>query len=182
MSTTKSAVLAKDRTGLRERNQALLHARAVALSQPLASETRNAVKVLVFSVGNESFGLPASTIREIVRVKKFTRIPGTPGHVPGVVNLRGEIISVTDLATLVGLERDDGKNDGLLVVVDVNNVATAIQAKTIDGIIDISLEEIEPPLKTLDAAKLQFFKGLVKRDDKVFSVLHLDAILRGGES
>ncbi|MFQ5575030.1 MAG: chemotaxis protein CheW [Terriglobia bacterium] len=182
MSTDQATKLQTAEVDEKSHRKEILRARAVALSQPLASDSQNVVNVLVFDVGKESLGLPASMVREIIKLKKITRIPGAPDHVPGVINLRGEIVSVTDLVPLIGLEPNEARSDKVLIVVDVKDVTTAIRAETVDGIREISYEAIEERANTLDEATAKFFKGLVKQPDKVFSVLHLDAIVGGDES
>ena len=59
--------------------------------------------LVCFRIGAETFGVPISAVKEIVRVQAITKVPGTPEFMPGVVNLRGRILSVVDLGHRLGL-------------------------------------------------------------------------------
>ncbi|MGB6979711.1 MAG: chemotaxis protein CheW, partial [Candidatus Acidiferrales bacterium] len=60
------------------------------------------LQIVGFRVGRETFGLPISLVREIVRVPEITAVPNAPDYIEGVINLRGRIIPVVDLRKRFG--------------------------------------------------------------------------------
>jgi chemotaxis signal transduction protein len=83
-----------------------------------------AAQVAVIAVGDERFGVPAERIRELVNVPAIAGLPGLPGWLPGIAQIRGELVSVVDLARLFGIvaeksaEKSADEAPGCLVVVE----------------------------------------------------------------
>jgi purine-binding chemotaxis protein CheW len=76
-----------------------------------------AVQLLLVDIGGALYGLDASAVREIVPMRQATRLPGAPAHVSGLINLRGQIVTVVDLVRLLAA-RDAGSENGSTVVIE----------------------------------------------------------------
>ena len=73
--------------------------------------------VVGFKVGRETYGVPITSLHEIVRVPEITAVPDAPGYLEGVINLRGKIVSVMDLRKRFGEKKVSlGKHNRILVV------------------------------------------------------------------
>jgi purine-binding chemotaxis protein CheW len=110
-------------------------------TESVAAETRDYV---VFCLGGERFGLPSTVCREILRIPRLVRVPRVGEHILGVINLRGQIVAVTDLRSLLGLSGREVPAKGQLVVVEAAGLLTALLAEKVEGIQAIPLEAIEP--------------------------------------
>jgi chemotaxis signal transduction protein len=77
-------------------------------------------QVAVIAVGGERFGVPAERIRELVDVPAIASLPDLPGWLPGIAQIRGELVSVVDLARLFGIVAEKAADEapGCLVVVE----------------------------------------------------------------
>src|SRR5215470_9121354 len=101
----------------RKRDQ-VLRARAerLARAERRGEAGEMTARVAVVAVGSERFGVPAERIRELVNVPAIAGLPGLPNWLPGIAQIRGELVSVVDLARLFGVEADEAP--GCLVVVE----------------------------------------------------------------
>jgi len=160
------------------RRQDILRERAAALSRPLDKKVTRKEKIVVFSLEDEWYGLFAAQVREILKPEKVTVVPGAPKHIRGLTNLRGEITSVTDPKRLLGLQDTPLTEKSRLVVVETEAFATALLVDSVTDIQDISVDELEAPLVTLDKAQLEFLKGEVRVGDKLLSILNLEKLLK----
>ncbi len=88
-----------------DEDTALAYAGSIALacSQAVGAPRRTGTRFIVFAVGDRHFGLPLECVTEIARCGKMTRLPRTPDWLRGVVDLRGQLYSVTDFARLLQL-------------------------------------------------------------------------------
>jgi purine-binding chemotaxis protein CheW len=88
-----------------EEKRSILKARAQALAAEKKDETaqKEFIEIVVFRLASETYGIENSFIREVYPLKDYTPLPGTPPYVLGIVNVRGQIISIIDLKKLFNL-------------------------------------------------------------------------------
>lgn len=86
-----------------------------------AKKTFNEQQLVVFSLAGEEFGVHINKVKEIIRWEEVTRIPNTPSYIKGVINLRGNIIVVNDLAMKLGLQSKAVDDNTRILVVEVGN-------------------------------------------------------------
>ena len=137
--------------GIETGDLATLEARAAALAERPVVEATRLVRVLVFRLGEETYGLPVDVVREIVSDARPTRVPGAPASVRGVISLRGEIVSVIDPGVRLGLSGVAGSRP-VLAVIRRDDVSTALAVDAIADIIEIPEADIAAPLPLLDRA------------------------------
>ena len=77
------------------------------------------LQVVGFRIGRETFGLPISIVREIVRVPEITSVPNAPDYIEGVINLRGRIIPIVDLRKRFGDKAFEPSKKNRIVVVEL---------------------------------------------------------------
>lgn len=156
----------------------ILRERAIALSRPLDKKVVKREKIVIFSLEDEWYGLFAYQVKEILKPGKITIVPGAPVHIKGITNLRGEITSVTDPKRLLGLNETPFTEKSGLIVVETAEITTALLVDSVADIQDVSLDEIEPPLVTLDRLQQEYLKGEVRADGKLLAILNLEKLLK----
>lgn len=166
----------------------ILRQRAASLAQaPVDEDSGESTGLLKFRLGLEWYAVPISGVREIHNEYVVTRIPRVPDSVLGVINVRGEIVSVTDLATLIRVpSRSELDIDGQLpsaIIVANDECVSALVVDEIGDIIEVAHGAIEPPLSTLDKAQAEYMAGSVYIDGLLIGVVNIDKILEPiGES
>jgi purine-binding chemotaxis protein CheW len=162
---------------LDELSRNILHRRAEALSQQLEEETvEELVGILTFSIDDEWYAVRIEHVREIYNEYDVTAIPTVPPHILGVINIRGEIISVTDLATLLQLRRDE-ESESPAIVVGGEESVTALLVDAIGDIVDVASDDIEPPLSGIGKAQVEYVEGSVSIGERLVALVNLDAVL-----
>ena len=84
-------------------------------------EGKKEFQLVVFKIGNEEFGVDIKQVREIVRLVEITRMPKAPAFIEGVVNLRGQIVSVIDLAKRLDLPSRPRDDFTRIVVIEIES-------------------------------------------------------------
>lgn len=138
-----------------------------------AIETRDYV---VFQLGGERFALPSTVAREVLRLPKMVRVPRVAEHIRGVINLRGQIVAVTDLRPLLGLSNNTTAA-GQLIVVEAAGLQTALLTDRIEGIRTLELRAVEPVTEGLTGFPRDAAEGQVACADGLLVLLDLENIL-----
>jgi purine-binding chemotaxis protein CheW len=137
--------------------------------------------VVSFRIGRETFGLPISAVREIVRVPPITAVPNAPDYIEGVINLRGKIMPVMDLRRRfrAGLTEPDKKNRIIIVELDDRFIGLIVSAAS--EVLRIPPSEIEDPHNVFREGELDYITGVGKLHGRLVILLDLKKILRQGE-
>lgn len=132
---------------------------------------------LTFRIGNENYGLELSQTREIIEYSGITEVPLMPNFLRGVINLRGEVVPVIDLAVRLGRKSIEVQKRTCIIVVELQNNeqnhVLGLLADSVSEVIEMNDENIEDAPSFGANIRADFIQGIAKRDDE-FVVL-LDA-------
>lgn len=148
-----------------EEKRTILRARARSLAACGKVEAKSphlSLEVVEFVLGPERYGIESSHIREIHPLNEFTPLPCTPSFVLGLVNVRGQILSIIDIGKLFDLPEKGLTNLNKVIVVHVHPMELGILADAILGIRRIAREEIHPALPTQTGIREEYLKGITK--------------------
>lgn len=142
--------------------------------EAVATETRDYV---VFRLGSERFALSSAVAREVLRLPRLVRVPRVAGHIRGVINLRGQIVAVTDLRPLFGLAGDETSPASQLIVVEAAGLQTALLTDRVEGIRTLDLATVEPVTEGLVGFPRDAAEGQIACEDGLLILLDLENIL-----
>ena len=139
----------------------ILKARAQALArEPEEARDADALEIVEFMLAHESYGVETSFVRDIHPLTNLTPLPCTPAFVLGIVNLRGEIVSVIDIKKFFDLP-DKGLTDlNKVIVLQSATMRFGILADAVPGVRRIPVAEIQPSLPTLTGIREQYLRGV----------------------
>jgi purine-binding chemotaxis protein CheW len=152
---------------------------AVAEKQS-AGTTALGGKYLTFNLASEEYGVEILKVREIIGIMDITSMPQTPAYVKGVINLRGKVIPVIDLRLKFGMEPAEYTEQTCIVVVDVGALVGVI-VDTVQEVLDIDDDQIDPPPPLGAAVDTSFVLGMGKVKDDVKILLDIDKALSSAE-
>jgi purine-binding chemotaxis protein CheW len=134
-------------------------------------------KVIVFRIGTQEFGIDATAVREIRGWTPPKPLPRSPIFVCGVVNLRGAVLPIVDLATLLGLSVGAPTPRHVIIVVYVGARLIGLLADAVSDILNIADTQIQPTPDVACETVKTFIGGLVTRDGRMISLLSLERIM-----
>lgn len=146
------------------------------------------VGLLLFRLSEEWYAARIEHVREIYNDYVVTPIPRAPDYILGVITVRGEIVSVTDIATLMRVgsrsrELDDAEVIPSAIVVALGEVVSAIVVDEIGDIIDVPAGSLEPPLSSLDKSQAEYVQNSVFTDGRLIGIVDFARVLEPiGES
>jgi purine-binding chemotaxis protein CheW len=140
---------------------------------------------LTFKLGEEGFAIGISRIREVLDFTDLTKVPRTPEYMRGVINLRGNVVPVVDLRLQLGMTAVEKTVDTCIVIVEVeigtDLLHVGMLADSVQEVVDIEQNQIEPAPRLGTRLKTDFIKGMAKRDDKFNIILDIDKVLSGDD-
>jgi purine-binding chemotaxis protein CheW len=150
-------------------------------NQQVADAASRAGKYLTFALGKEEYGLEILKVREIIGYMDITAVPRTPDYVKGVINLRGQVISVVDLRAKFSMEPAERTDQTCIIVVDIQQggrrVNTGIVVDRVSEVLSIAADKIEGSPAFDSSVQIDFILGMGKIGDTVKILLDIDKVL-----
>ncbi len=138
-------------------------------------------KYLTFALGAEEYGLEILKVREIIGFMEITAVPHTPVHVHGVINLRGQVISVVDLRARFGLPARERTEQTCIIVVQISvegrKISMGIIVDRVSEVLNIVGQNIEDAPSFGVNIDTSFILGLGKIGSNVKILLDIDKVL-----
>lgn len=142
-----------------------------------ASADEALMKFVTFYLGEEEYALPIAQVQEINRVIEITRVPNSPEHVMGVINLRGKIVPVIELKHRLKLDQTEITKESRIVVVEVGPKVLGLMVDRVSQVLNIASEQIEDPPEEVVQVDENYIKGVGKIDDRMIIMLDLGQII-----
>jgi purine-binding chemotaxis protein CheW len=149
------------------------------LSRTAEEKPTDIERVIVFNVADEVYGMKVEDTSEVFTPDKVTSVPGAASSIAGVTNLRGDIVTVLDLANTVGAVRKEEDIKSHIIVVNQSGFQAGLLVGEIIGIMDIPVAEIDPPLNTIDSALSRFIRGEHTSEYGLIGILDAAALTEG---
>jgi purine-binding chemotaxis protein CheW len=150
-----------------------------------ATEITETRQYLTFKLGDEIFATDVAKVREVLDFTTITKIPRTPDFMSGVINLRGNVVPVVDLRLCFEMSKTEKTVNTCVVVVEMmlDGEPTVIGAlaDSVEEVIDLEPEQIEPAPKIGTQIRTDFIKGMGKRDAQFIMILDIDRIFSAEE-
>lgn len=152
--------------------------RAESLNRP---REYNTTQFIVTQLGEEQYGIDIKLISNIVRMQKITRVPKVPAYIKGVINLRGEVIPVISLRLKMGLSDDEiTKKTRIIILTLEQHESIGVLVDEVKEVVTLDEEHVERVSYDKDD-KAKFLSGVGKYDDKLISLLEINAVLAENE-
>ncbi|KPJ58643.1 MAG: hypothetical protein AMJ42_02895 [Deltaproteobacteria bacterium DG_8] len=162
-----------------EEKAAIFKRRAEYLSKRISyKEPEEKVKIVTFCLGSEKYCIRTHYALEIINATDINKLPCAPRHFVGVINLRGNILTIVDLKEVLDIERNSENSSEIIVVIEVDGETAGILVDKVEDILDIGAKQIAPPLTTLRGKQEEFTEGEILIEGQPFTLLDLEKMMR----
>jgi purine-binding chemotaxis protein CheW len=145
------------------------------------STAAEAGQYLTFQLAGEEYAVQLLQAREILRYEQVTRVPTAPPSIRGVLNLRGRVVPVVDLAVKLGLPDTPVTGRTCIVIVDValedERTVMGVIAEAVSQVVELAAGDIEPPPPFGPRARVEFLRGMARLGERFALLLDLDLLL-----
>ncbi|MED4602703.1 chemotaxis protein CheW [Paenibacillus validus] len=140
------------------------------------------MKVIVFALAHEEYGVEVEKVKTIERMQPMTRVPKTPDFVKGVINLRGVVTPVIDLRGRFGFAESEYTENTRIIIVGVDDIEVGLIVDSANDVIDVDTDHIADPPEIVGGIKAKYLHGIAKIDDnRLLVLLNLKEVLNKSE-
>ena len=143
--------------------------------------TTDGSQFLTFNLGEELYGVDILRVQEIKGYTAVTKIPNTPSHIKGVLNLRGTIVPIIELRTKFNMQTIDYTAFTVIIVVVVRDKVMGLVVDAVSDVLNIDKKDIQPPPQFGAKVDVSFLNGIGKSGDKLVALLDMDRLLLDDE-
>jgi purine-binding chemotaxis protein CheW len=149
----------------------------VAVTNSAASKMNRELHIIGFQVGRETYGVPITSLHEIVRVPEITPVPDAPAHMEGVINLRGKIVSVIDLRKRLGQKDIAPSKRNRILVVEHDGRLCGLMVDSASEVLKIPAGDIQPSTAVFQESGQNCVTGLGRFRGRLIVLLDMARLL-----
>ena len=153
-------------------------------------------QVATFKIGEETFGIDILLIKEIGKIPEITMVPQAPEYILGLINLRGQIVTVMDPGVFLDQKSEDISQKNRLIILKkesdleqlrklnliegyhISKDTLAIIVDKISDVIEVDNSEISTPPANISGTKREIVSGIIQQDDQLIILLAISEIAR----
>ncbi len=143
------------------------------------------MQALTFALKGETFGVPIESIKEIIELGELTTVPMMPGFVRGVMNLRGVVVPVLDLAARFRQAATEPTRRTCIVIFEIcaddERHTLGVMVDAVHEVQDVDAAAIDPPPSFGTRVAPEFIRGMARIDTRIVILLDLDRVLSVAE-
>lgn len=140
------------------------------------------LKIVSFMLGQQYYAIDIMAVKEIINASKFTRIPNALDFVMGVLNIRGEIITIINLCKMFHLtEREQEGEDRQIIVIKIDNLSIGLVVDKISQVLPLRKADIQPPSPLLGGINERYIDGVVEVNNRLYVILDIEYIFSDKE-
>lgn len=138
----------------------------------------DADRFLVFQLGQETYAVPLLKVREVIAPTPVTPVPHTPPHYKGVMNLRGEVISILDLRLKFKMKPNlDPNPETAFIILDLGAMALGVIVDTVHSVVALHSDQISPSPDMESSVNPDFITGIARVENKLIVILDIEKSL-----
>jgi len=141
-------------------------------SKEVVNVEEEKVKIVIVSIGGKAYAFHGCDIKEIISDCDIHPVPSLPDFLPGLINVRGDIESVVNIAFFLGGGRETG-DKSLIVMAEKEGFRSGIIIDAVEDVADIPKSALHPPLSTLDGPAREFVEAEIHMDGRTATLLDI---------
>lgn len=135
------------------------------------------IELLSFRVGESEYSVEIMSVREIRGWTRTTSLPHSPHYVRGVINLRGAVLPVIDLAMRLGMNAEEPTDRNVIIVVDVMGRTVGLRVDAVSDILSVPLSQLQSPPEMSADKDHGFIQSLTILEGRMIRILDLHLVI-----
>lgn len=134
-------------------------------------------RYLEFSLGDELYAVQLLKVKEVIPHPETTPLPNGPSHFLGIMNLRGQIISIVDLRKKLKISIKEELKENAVIIMNFDGVCIGLVVDSIDKVLNVSMKDIREVPEVESAINGKYIQGIFKHDESLVVLLNLEKLL-----
>ncbi|WP_017942254.1 MULTISPECIES: chemotaxis protein CheW [unclassified Thioalkalivibrio] len=136
---------------------------------------------VTFSLADETYAIDVLQVQEVLKVTEIAPVPGVPDYILGIINLRGNVVTVIDARRRMGLEDRESDEASRIVIIDVDNQNVGILVDSVSEVVRISPDSVEPAPEVGNDDSSRFIQGVTSTEEGLTILVDLNKLLSDEE-
>lgn len=151
------------------------------MNQQNNTDSSDAFQCVTFSLEGEVYGINVMQVQEVLRETEVAPVPGAPHYVIGIINLRGNVVSVIDARSRFGLMTKEDDDLSRIIVIEASSQTIGILVDSVAEVVDVQRSEIETAPNVGNDETSKYIDGVVSRGDQLLILVDLNKLLSESE-
>ena len=139
------------------------------------------IQWVTFHLENEKYGIKVMQVQEVLRMTEIAPVPGAPHYVLGIINLRGNVVTVIDTRKRFGLSDIENDDETRIVIVEANNNVVGILVDSVAEVVDLKTSEIETAPNVGNDESSKYIQGVSSRENELLILVDVNKLLSDEE-
>ena len=135
------------------------------------------IQLVTFRLKDETYGINVMQVQEVLRISEIAPVPGAPGYVLGIINLRGNVVTGIDTRTRFGLPTGELDDASRIVIIESEQQVVGILVDSVAEVVELRQSEIDSAPNTGNEESSRYIQGVASRDDDLLIVVDLNKLL-----
>ena len=151
------------------------------MSQAAEKTKDEIIQWVTFRLDNEKYGIRVMQVQEVLRMTEIAPVPGAPDYVLGIINLRGNVVTVIDSRKRFGLSDTEADDSTRIVIIEADKHVVGILVDSVAEVVDLRTSEIDaaPNVGNDDSSK--YIQGVSSRDKELLILVDVNKLLSDDE-
>ena len=136
---------------------------------------------VTFRLGDEKYGINVMQVQEVLRVAEIAPVPGAPSYVLGIINLRGNVVTVIDTRNRFGLMSRDTDDSSRIVIIETASHIIGILVDSVAEVVELRSSDIETAPNVGNEETSRYIQGVTSRDNELLILVDLNRFLSDEE-
>lgn len=136
---------------------------------------------VTFRLGDETYGINVMQVQEVLRMTEIAPVPGAPHYVLGIINLRGNVVTVLDTRTRFGLEPRETDDATRIVIIETDGHIVGILVDSVAEVVNLRASEIETAPNVGNSESSRYIQGVYSRDGDILILVDVNKLLSAEE-
>lgn len=146
-------------------------------AQPTEAGATEIIRCVTFELGGESYAIDVMAVSEVLRAGEITPVPGAPHGVLGIINLRGNVVTVLDTRTRFGLPPKDRDDASRVIICERDDQVVGLLVDRVAEVIDLDIAEIEPTPSVGSGEGGEYIRGVVSNSSHLLIVVRHEHLI-----
>lgn len=139
------------------------------------------IQWVTFRLGDEMYGINVMQVQEVLRLTEIAPVPGAQGYVIGIINLRGNVVTVIDLRNRFGLPPKDPDDASRIVIIEADDQVIGILVDSVAEVVELRSSDIEAAPNVGNEESSRYIQGVSSRGNHLLILLDLNKLFSDEE-
>ena len=147
------------------------------MSAVLQEKSQQMFRWVTFRLAEETYGINVMQVQEVLRMTDVAPVPGAPHYVMGIINLRGNVVTVLDTRKLLDLSAGDITESSRIMIIESGKVTVGLLVDSVAEVVNIASSDIDPPPSVGNDEGSRYIQGIYSSEQQILILIDLNKLI-----